>query len=92
MDLGATICLARIPRCNACPLHSACPSRGVRDEPARKQSAFEGSFRQRRAATLRLVATSVTVREHLDREAVDALEKDGLVVVLGDGTVALPSG
>lgn len=92
MDLGATLCLARIPRCNACPLQSACRSRGVRDEPARKQSRFEGSFRQRRAATLRLVATSATVRDHLDREAVDALEKDGLVVVLGDGTVALPSG
>ena len=92
MDLGATICLARIPRCNACPLQSACRSRGVRDEPARKQSRFEGSFRQRRAATLQLVAASATVWDHLDREAVDALEKDGLVVVLGDGTVALPSG
>jgi A/G-specific adenine glycosylase len=92
MDLGATICLARIPRCDACPLQSECPSQGTRDEPARKQSRFEGSFRQRRAATLQLVAASATVRDHLDREAVDALEKDGLVVVLGDGTVALPSG
>jgi A/G-specific adenine glycosylase len=92
MDLGATICLARIPRCDACPLQSVCPSRGTRDEPARKQSRFEGSFRQRRAATLQLVATSATARDHLDSEAVDALEKDGLVVVLGDGTVALPSG
>ena len=92
MDLGATICLARIPRCDACPLQSVCPSRGVRDEPTRKQSRFEGSFRQRRAATLQLVAASATIRDHLDREAVDALERDGLVVVLGDGTVALPSG
>jgi A/G-specific adenine glycosylase len=90
MDLGATICLARIPRCNDCPLESTCPSRGTRDEPARKQSRFEGSFRQRRAATLRLVAASATARDRLDREAVDALERDGLVVVLGDGTVALP--
>ena len=92
MDLGATICLARIPRCDACPLQSACPSRGVRDEPARKQSRFEGSFRQRRAVTLQLVATSASARDGLDREAVDALEKDGLVVVLEDGTVALPVG
>ncbi len=37
MDLGATVCLARIPRCDACPLASACPSRGIREEPARKQ-------------------------------------------------------
>ncbi|HEU0057798.1 MAG TPA: hypothetical protein VFQ08_11125, partial [Gaiella sp.] len=49
MDLGATICLARIPRCDACPLARACPSRGTRDAPTRKQPPFEGSFRQRRA-------------------------------------------
>ena len=30
MDLGATICLARIPRCDVCPLAAACPSRGTR--------------------------------------------------------------
>src|SRR3954447_17411419 len=34
-DLGATICLARIPRCRDCPLASACPSRGRRYEPQR---------------------------------------------------------
>ena len=50
MDLGATVCLARIPRCDVCPLVSECPSRGIREEPARKQGPFEGSFRQRRAA------------------------------------------
>ena len=56
MDLGATVCLARVPRCGICPLADACPSRGRRYEPLRKQSRFEGSFRQRRAQTLRLVA------------------------------------
>src|SRR5206468_4736198 len=30
MDLGATVCLARVPRCGACPLAAACPSRGRR--------------------------------------------------------------
>ena len=59
MDLGATVCLARIPRCGVCPLAEQCPSRGRRYEPERKQGAFEGSFRQRRAATLRLVAAQV---------------------------------
>ena len=92
MDLGATVCLARIPRCDACPLGADCPSRGTRDAPARKQGPFEGSFRQRRAATLRLVATReiATTRGDLDREAVDALERDGLVVVAADGAVRLP--
>src|SRR3954451_12357022 len=27
MDLGATVCLARIPRCEVCPLADVCPSR-----------------------------------------------------------------
>src|SRR5579862_2363131 len=48
-DLGATVCLARVPRCGVCPLAAACPSRGRRYEPARKQGPFEGSFRQRRS-------------------------------------------
>jgi A/G-specific adenine glycosylase len=90
MDLGATICLARIPRCDACPLAGACPSRGVRDEPARKQGAFEGSFRQRRAQTLRLLAASPQPLAELDAEAVRSLERDGLVVAEGD-LVALPA-
>src|SRR5206468_883670 len=30
MDLGATVCLARVPRCSACPLSEGCPSRGRR--------------------------------------------------------------
>ena len=55
-DLGATICLARIPRCGVCPLAAECPSRGLRYEPLRKQSQFEGSFRERRAQALRAVA------------------------------------
>jgi A/G-specific adenine glycosylase len=90
MDLGATVCLARIPRCEVCPLASRCPSRGTRDEPARKQGPFEGSFRQRRAASLRLVAATPCELADLDDEAVRALERDGLVVVEG-GVVTLPS-
>ena len=85
-DLGATICLARIPRCERCPLAAACPSRGSRYEPARKQSRFEGSFRQRRANTLRAVAAG---EQPTDGDAVISLERDGLVVV-ADGRVALP--
>jgi A/G-specific adenine glycosylase len=90
MDLGATVCLARIPRCDHCPLASECPSRGTRDEPARKQGPFEGSFRQRRAALLRLVAESPCELQALDDEAVRSLERDGLVVVEG-GVVSLPT-
>jgi A/G-specific adenine glycosylase len=90
MDLGATICLARIPRCEVCPLAEGCPSRGSRYEPLRKQSRFEGSFRQRRAETLRLVAAGARSLAELDAEAVAALERDGLVRQ-ADGLVALPA-
>jgi A/G-specific adenine glycosylase len=89
MDLGATVCLARIPRCELCPLAEACPSRGNRYEPLRKQGPFEGSFRQRRAATLRLVADAERPVAALDPDAVASLARDGLVLV-SDGTVSLP--
>ena len=90
MDLGATVCLARVPRCGRCPLASECPSRGTRDEPLRRQSRFEGSFRQRRAAALRLVAESERREDELDADAVESLARDGLVVVAA-GRVSLPS-
>jgi A/G-specific adenine glycosylase len=90
MDLGATVCLARVPRCDLCPLADACPSRGRRYEPLRRQSRFEGSFRQRRAATLRLVAADERELAELDHEAVESLRADGLVAVAG-GRVSLPA-
>lgn len=88
-DLGREICIARVPRCSVCPLAEACPSRGQRYEPLRKQSRFEGSFRQRRAATLRQVAERPQPEASLDGAAVAALARDGLVTVAG-GIVALP--
>jgi A/G-specific adenine glycosylase len=86
-DLGATICLARIPRCGECPLAARCPSRGRRYEPLRKQSPFEGSFRQRRAVALRAVAAG---EQPSDGDALVALERDGLVEVR-DGVASLPA-
>jgi A/G-specific adenine glycosylase len=76
MDLGATVCIARVPRCGECPLAAGCPSRGRRYEPLRKQSAFEGSFRQRRGAALRALLAGV---DPGDAEAVAALRRDGLI-------------
>jgi len=89
MDLGATICVARIPRCDSCPLAEACPSRGIRDEPARRQGPFEGSFRQRRATALRQIAAASLPLDELDGEVVRSLVRDGLVEVAGE-LVRLP--
>jgi A/G-specific adenine glycosylase len=86
MDLGKTVCLARIPRCGVCPLALACPSRDRRFEPSRRQGPFEGSFRQRRAAALRAVVAGSQPR---DTEAVASLARDGLVRVDG-ADVSLP--
>jgi A/G-specific adenine glycosylase len=90
MDLGATVCLARVPRCGGCPLAGSCPSRGRRFEPLRRQSRFEGSFRQRRARVLRAVAERPRPLARLDAKAVRALEHDGLVTVVA-GQVRLPA-
>lgn len=88
-DLGATVCLARVPRCDACPLAATCPSRGTHYEPVRRQSAFEGSFRQRRALALRSVAAGT---ETDDLEALESLRRDGLVAIATDGRATLPEG
>ena len=87
MDLGKAVCLARVPRCDVCPLAEACPSRGIRFEPQRRQGPFEGSFRQRRAAALRAV---VAGSQPEDAEAVASLARDGLVEMDGE-VVSLPT-
>ena len=86
MDLGKSVCLARVPRCDVCPVANACPSRGRRFEPLRRQGRFEGSFRQRRAAALREV---VAGSQPTDGAAVASLARDGLVRLEGE-LVSLP--
>ena len=88
-DLGATVCLARIPRCERCPLAEGCPSRGLRFEPLRKQGPFEGSSRARRAALVRALHAGPRPASDYDAATLEGLERDGLVI-LRDGLVALP--
>ena len=90
MDLGALVCLARVPRCGRCPLATGCPSRGSRFEPVRRQGPYEGSFRQRRAETLRQVSEQPRLLADLDEQAVASLHRDGLVEA-AEGVVRLPS-
>jgi A/G-specific adenine glycosylase len=89
MDLGRTVCIARTPRCGLCPVARDCPSHGRTFEPLRKQSRFEGSFRQRRAHVLKLVAEQPRACAELDADAVSSLERDGLVE-RSAGLVTLP--
>jgi hypothetical protein len=58
--------------------------------PLRKQSRFEGSFRQRRSALLkRLAAEGRVPVDDVDGEALAALVSDGLAAV-DAGTATLP--
>ncbi|HEX5616022.1 MAG TPA: A/G-specific adenine glycosylase, partial [Acidimicrobiia bacterium] len=85
MDLGATVCTARTPRCDACPLRARCASRGAAPHEAERsrQAPFAGSFRQRRGqvlARLRADAGGVPVAD-LDVVALDSLVTDGLATI-----------
>ncbi|HEV8669965.1 MAG TPA: A/G-specific adenine glycosylase [Candidatus Limnocylindria bacterium] len=78
MDLGATVCLARTPRCEVCPIADACRSRGrVVPAAARPQAAFGASDRRVRG---RIVAAL--------RDAPDGLGPAELRRVVGDDRVA----
>jgi A/G-specific adenine glycosylase len=50
IDLGATVCLRRAPRCGECPISDECRWDGDHDPswPATRQSTFAGSDRQGR--------------------------------------------
>ncbi len=59
MELGATVCTARAPKCDRCPLRADCAwvAAGRPDTPdtRRRQAAYEGSDRQARGAVLRML-------------------------------------
>jgi A/G-specific adenine glycosylase len=83
MDVGATVCTARTPTCETCPLFTRCATRGGLDgETKRRQGRFEGSFRQRRGLVMaRLRAEHKVPAAELDGEALASLLDDGLAEV-----------
>ncbi len=82
MDLGATVCTARTPACERCPIRNECATRGtLAGETKHRQARYEGSFRQRRGdAMARLREGSVRAGE-LDGEVLASLLDDGLAEV-----------
>jgi A/G-specific adenine glycosylase len=59
MDLGALICTARRPACDACPVAVGCPARGGAGHvPVPRQRVFRGSLRAHRGALLRALAAA----------------------------------
>ncbi|GAA2827429.1 A/G-specific DNA-adenine glycosylase [Leucobacter komagatae] len=60
MELGATVCTARAPKCGDCPIAELCEWRGAgypenAPEKRPRQAAFEGSDRQARGKIMQLL-------------------------------------
>ena len=105
MDLGAIVCTARAPRCDACPIAHVCAWRaaGYPDtgDTRRKQARYEGSDRQARGAILRALRESAAHELAMDAvasdlsdsaqrdRAIDSLIADGLIEA-SDGMLRLP--
>ena len=100
MDLGATVCVSRSPRCAVCPIASTCRSRGrvVRAAP-RRQAAFGSSDRRVRGQVVALLAQNgvMTLRALAARigdarvaRLTRALDEEGLVVI-ERGRIRLPT-
>ncbi len=88
MDLGATLCRPRTPRCGVCPVTDWCTGPGTY-EPPRSQGRFQGSTRHARGAVMRLLIAepadfaSLVAATGFDpgrvAEALDGLHEDGLI-------------
>lgn len=105
MELGATVCTARTPRCEICPLSGTCAWLGAgrpdTGDGRRRQAAYEGSDRQARGAVLRVLRSRSPEAVPLDEilpewpdtrqrdRAIDSLIVDGLAEADGDA-LSLP--
>ena len=59
MELGAAVCRARSPRCEACPIAEGCPSRGAAASvPVPRQAPLRGSDRAYRGALVRQLSSA----------------------------------
>jgi A/G-specific adenine glycosylase len=99
MDLGATVCGARAPRCDVCPLARECRGRGALvAAPKRRQPAFATSDRRLRGRIVSLLGdremTVASLKIELDDprvgRLVSALAQEGLVERRGT-RVSLPA-
>jgi len=105
MELGATVCSARAPKCGSCPIAHACAWRaaGYPDtgDTRRRQARYEGSDRQARGAVLRALRDAAAHEvahdavapdwpdPHQRDRAIDSLIADGLVEAR-EGMLRLP--
>ena len=105
MELGALVCVARSPRCEACPVADLCAWRAAGypawDGPPRQGQSYDGTDRQCRGALLAVLRSSdqpVPLEELVAAwpdqtqrtRCLASLAADGLAVISSEGHVALP--
>ena len=82
MELGATVCTARAPRCDVCPLAEGCEGPGGAAPRGRARARFEDTDRFVRGRVVAALAEGSSLPdvapERLER-ALDGLERDGLI-------------
>jgi A/G-specific adenine glycosylase len=106
MELGALVCTARAPRCDACPVAGRCAwlarGRPALSAPVKRPQAYAGTDRQVRGRLLAVLrdADGPVEADLLEQvwdepvqraRALDGLVADGLVDPLPDGRFALPT-
>src|SRR4051794_1902955 len=106
MELGALVCTARAPRCDACPLAADCSwlalGRPPLTAPVKRPQGYAGTDRQVRGRLLAVLRDSTEPvqpdllaqvwDEPVQRaRALDGLVADGLVDPLPDGRFGLPT-
>jgi A/G-specific adenine glycosylase len=87
MELGARVCTARAPRCEACPAAAWCPSRGRVAPPARgpgpPRPRFEETERWARGRIVAALAAGNGLPAQIAPERLErvlaGLERDGLI-------------
>lgn len=92
MELGATICTSRAPRCDACPVRGGCAWRAAgypaTPDNRTRQARYEGSDRQARGAILRTLREA-SAAVPVDRVIADwpdpAQRERAIASLVGDG-------
>jgi A/G-specific adenine glycosylase len=89
MELGATVCTARAPRCRVCPLREGCPGPGAKVGAPRSVERFEDSNRYVRGRVVAALAAGERLpagiaADRLER-ALHGLVRDGLIRRTAEG-------
>jgi A/G-specific adenine glycosylase len=89
MELGATVCTARNPRCSACPVERTCAKHPDPEPRRRERVRFEDTDRYLRGRTVAALLDGDAPPPGAER-VMAGLERDGLVIRDQDGEPALP--